>query len=188
MAEPSLKPMTVADFLIWEEGQAFGSAFELVDGTPHMMAPEKVLHTQVKGAVFLAVGRALAKASLAKCRVFTEGITIPVQDHSAYKPDISVYCGDDLDDDAIVMTSPLIVIEVLSPPTRSFDRGAKLIGYFSLESLKHYLLVDPDTKTVEHHTRVDGELVMQSYDGGNLTFDPPGVEVAVEDLFKPRWT
>ncbi len=39
--------------------------------------------------------------------------------------------------------NPLIVVEVLSPSTQSFDLGGKLQGYFALPSLRHYIILDP---------------------------------------------
>ena len=187
MAEPSLKPMTVDDFLRWEEEQPEAPRFELVDGVPHMMAPERIRHTDVKGAVFVALGRALARLEGSGCRVFTEGITVPIQDHSSYKPDISVYCGEPLDDNTTVLENPVIIVEVLSPSTASFDRGAKLIGYFSLDSVAHYLLIDPDLKTVEHHQRRGNQIIKNTLTGGTLALDPPGLDVDVADLFETRW-
>ena len=187
MAELSLKPMTVSEFLEWEEAQPEAPRFELIDGVPHMMSPEKIRHTDVKGAVYVALGRAIGRLSRSDCRVFTEGVTVPIQSHSAYKPDISVYCGDPLDDNATVIEKPVIIVEVLSPSTSGFDKGAKLIGYFSLESVVHYLLIDPVRKTVEHHQRRDGEITKQTLTDGSLQLDPPGLKVEVADLFETRW-
>lgn len=39
---------------------------------------------------------------------------------------------------------PLIVIEVLSPATASYDRGAKFAYYRQLDSLQEYVLVEPE--------------------------------------------
>ncbi len=187
MAELSIKPMTVEDFLRWEEDQPEAPRFELIDGVPHMMSPERIRHTDVKGAAFVALGRALGRLDRSDCRVFTEGVTVPIQSHSAYKPDISVYCGEPLDEDATVVEMPVIVVEVLSPATAGFDRGAKLIGYFQLDSMVHYLLIDPEEKTVEYHRRCDGEIIRQTLADGTFTLDPPGLEVEVADLFETRW-
>ena len=187
MAEPSLKPMTVDEFLRWEEDQPEAPRFELIEGVPHMMSPERIRHTDVKGAVYVALGRAIGRLRASDCRVFTEGVTVPIADHSAYKPDVSIYCGEPLDDEATIMERPVIIVEVLSPSTASFDRGAKLIGYFSLPSLVHYLLVDPVEQRVEHHQRKGDEISKQLLDSGTLRLDPPGLEVDIADFFSLRW-
>jgi len=187
MAEPSLKTMTVQEFLEWEEAQPEVPRFELVDGIPRMMSPERICHTDVKGAVFVALGRAIGRLNGSNCRVFTEGVTVPIQNHSSYKPDVSVYCGEPLDNNATVIEKPIIIAEILSPSTASFDRGAKLIGYFSLESLVHYLLIDPDRKSVEHHRRTNGRIIKETLTSGKLQLDPPGLEVELASLFEISW-
>ncbi len=187
MATPSLHAMTVAEFLLWQEDQPAVPDFELVDGMVRMMSPEKLRHTDVKGATYVALGRAIGCLPNSDCRVFTEGVTIPIQSHSAYKPDISVYCGVPLDDEATVIENPLIIVEVLSPSTSGFDKGAKLIGYFSLTSVVHYLLIDPVENNVEHHQRTDGRINKEILTSGTLQLDPPGLELEVADLFETKW-
>jgi Uma2 family endonuclease len=81
-------------------------------------------------------------------------------------------------------SNPRIVVEVLSPSTIDQDQGVKLEGYFSLPSLSHYLIVDPDRRLVTHHSRgADGVIRPRDLRDGRLRLDPPGIEVAVEDLF-----
>ena len=79
----------------------------------------------------------------------------------------------------MIVPDPLIVVEVLSPTTAHSDTSAKLIGYFKLPSVTHYLVIDPDARTVTHHER-DG--VPEVVAGGLLRLDPPGLAVTVEDL------
>jgi len=185
MAEPSLKTMTVQEFLEWEEAQPEAPRFELVDGIPRMMSPERVSHVRVKGAVFVALGKAIGKAGI-PCEVFIDGITIPVSEFNGYKPDVHVTC-DMTDGNSTISERPIIVVEVLSPSTSSFDKGSKLIGYFSLESLVHYLLIDPDRKSVEHHQRTNGRIIKETLTSGKLQLDPPGLEVEVASLFEISW-
>ena len=49
--------------------------------------------------------------------------------------------------------NPVVVVEVLSPSTAADDQGVKLDGYFSLPSVQHYLIVDPDRRVMIHHKR-----------------------------------
>jgi Uma2 family endonuclease len=48
-----------------------------------------------------------------------------------------------------VVTAPALVIEVLSPTTQGYDRSTKFAFYRRLQSLREYVLIDPDTKRVE---------------------------------------
>jgi Uma2 family endonuclease len=49
--------------------------------------------------------------------------------------------------------NPILIVEVLSPSTEDFDRGAKFRHYRSIPSLQVYLLIDQDVPHVEMHTR-----------------------------------
>ncbi|WP_020395713.1 Uma2 family endonuclease [Thiolinea disciformis] len=69
-------------------------------------------------------------------------------------PDASVYCGKpELTDNNKTLLNPVLIIEVLSPSTRSYDRGDKFHHYRSIPSLRDYLLIDSETILVEHYQR-----------------------------------
>jgi Uma2 family endonuclease len=73
---------------------------------------------------------------------------------------------------------PLILVEVLSPSTKRRDHGAKLEGYFTLPSLWHYLIIDPDASRVIHHKRGAGNAIeTEIVTGPRLQLDPPALEV-----------
>lgn len=69
-------------------------------------------------------------------------------------PDLSVYCGQpELTDKNRTLLNPVLIIEVLSASTRSYDRGDKFMHYRSIPSLRDYVLIDSETVLVEHYQR-----------------------------------
>lgn len=62
------------------------------------------------------------------------------------RPDILVLCGDA--PQRHVERTPAIVVEILSPSTEHRDRNEKLEIYQERQ-VRHYLLLDPDQRTVE---------------------------------------
>ena len=85
-----------------------------------------------------------------------------------------------------MIDDPVIVVEVLSPSTAAIDHGRKLSGYFSLPSVQHYLILDPDRRVVIHHKRGASDAIeTRVLTDGVARLDPPGFEVAVEALFPP---
>ncbi len=171
--------MTVEDYLAWGVAQTERVRSELINGQIVLMAPEQLKHVQAKFAAVLALTSAIRRAGL-DCHALTDGATIRIDDHTAYEPDACVYCGEELPGDAMVVPNPIIVAEVLSPTSRHHDTSAKLIGYFKLPSVVHYLIIDADLCTVTHHARNRVPAVLST---GALQLDPPGIEVAVADLF-----
>ena len=46
-----------------------------------------------------------------------------------------------------------MVVEVLSPSTETYDRGAKFAHYRRMESLREYVMIAQDRLSVEHYAR-----------------------------------
>lgn len=182
MTEAASKPakMTVDQFIDWSMRQPRGR-YELVDGEIVAMAAEGVRHNLAKAAVYMALKAAIDKADL-PCTVFTGGMTVRIDEHHAREPDAAVQRGAVPDPDAVALDSPLIVIEVISPSSESDDMIDKLVEYFSVPSVMHYVIVNPKTNVVIHHAR--GEpIATRILRDGDIAFDPPGFGVAVRDMF-----
>jgi Uma2 family endonuclease len=152
----SFKLMTVEEFLPWAEGKA--GRWELHDGVPVMMSPERAVHGRVKFSVAIGLRNAVLAAGL-PCEVFTDGMAIRIDARATYEPDASVVCGPRAPADAIEIDNPVIVVEVLSPSTAAIDHGPKLSGYFSVASVQHYLILDPERRVVIHHKRGSGDAI-----------------------------
>jgi Uma2 family endonuclease len=173
--------MTVDEFLVWAEGQ--DGRWELYNGVPYAMAPERTGHGKVKFAVQTALVQGIRRAGL-PCHMLPDGATVRVAQYVAHEPDALVYCGTELPNDSIEVPNPVIVVEVASPSTRKIDASLKLTGYFRLPSVQHYVIIDPDGPPVLHHRRQpDGTILTSIVHDGTLTLDPPGIDVAVAELF-----
>jgi Uma2 family endonuclease len=177
------KVMTVEDYLDWAAAQSEPPRTELINGQIVAMSPERVAHNRIKGAVFIALRRAMDEARI-EGEAFTGGMTVPIDDYTAYEPDASVRCGSPLSPVEMKVTDPVIVVEVVSPCSVHSDTSAKLIGYFKLDSVHHYLVIDPESRSVTHHRRAaDGQVLAEPQSTGTLRLDPPGISVEVESLF-----
>ncbi len=179
--DPPISRMTVDEFLIWAEGR--DGRWELYNGVPYLMAPERTRHGDVKYAVQTALIAGIRAAGL-NCHMQPDGATVRVAADKAHEPDALVYCGAKLPGDSIEIPNPVIVVEVSSPSTRRIDASLKLAGYFSLESLHHYLIIDPEGPPLIHHQRQrDGTVLTRIVHAGPLRLEPPGLELPVEHLF-----
>jgi Uma2 family endonuclease len=169
--------MTVQEYLDWATTNGELKRTELINGQIVLLPPECVAHCTVKIAVLLALKQALAIADVSG-EAFTNGLTVPIDEHTAYEPDALVRCGSPLPRDQITVTDPIIVVEVKSPTTAHMDTSAKLVGYFKLASVRHYLFVDPDARSVTHHARgADGTISARVLTAGTIRLDPPGIAV-----------
>jgi Uma2 family endonuclease len=173
--------MTVDEFLAWADRQP--GRYELHNGFVYAMSPEGAGHAERKAAVHAALLAGI-RARRLPCHALPDGMTVRVDNTTAYEPDALVYCGDKLPSRAVEVPNPMILVEVLSPSTSRIDASAKLAGYFQLPSVAHYLIVDPDERLIIHHARgPDDTILTHVVREGGIALNPPGLEVAVEDIY-----
>jgi Uma2 family endonuclease len=181
MAALTKSRMTVDEFLSWAKDNP--GRYELFKGEAHAMSPEGVGHAERKGAVYTALLAAVGARRL-PCHVLPDGATVRIDDMTAYEPDALVYCGEKLPPTALEVPNPVIVVEVLSPSTRRVDVSLKLVGYFRLPSVAHYLIVDPAQPSILHHARrTGGDILTRIITDGSIALDPPGIAIALSDIY-----
>jgi Uma2 family endonuclease len=100
------------------------------------------------------------------CEVYGSDMRILVSQTGLYTyPDAVVVCGEPRfqDDEVDTLLNPTLIVEVLSPSTESYDRGAKFAHYRRLASLQEYVLVAQDEVRVERYTRKGDEWLLTEF-------------------------
>lgn len=176
--------MTADEFIAWAVKQPKEAGrFELVEGVVVKMMAERLVHVEIKAAMFVALRDAIRK-SKRPCFSITDGAKVRISKTRTYDPDGLVYCGKRHPGDIVEIPNPCIVVEVLSPESAERDHGEKVPAYFSLPSIEHSLIVDPERRVVIHHRRGEGEDVITRFrKSGQLKLDPPGLTIDIEALF-----
>ena len=169
--------MTSDEFIAWAMQQPKGKRYELVDGEIVGMAAERSRHALTKGRIYRRLAEAVEAAGLS-CTVYPDGMAVVIDEHTTYEPDAMIRCGEVLDDEAVKVFDPVVVVEAVSPSSISIDTGEKFEGYFRLPSLRHYLIVRTRTRTVIHHARDEaGTITTRIIRDGTADLDPPGITV-----------
>lgn len=140
--------LTLQDYLNWEETQ--DERHEFHRGEVFAMVGALRVH----GRVVQNLARRFANGLDGTPRqVFAEGMKLVIGNDTALYPDVFVTCDRaDLSTERL-FRAPSVVVEVLSPSTQSYDRSRKFALYRRLESLREYVLADPDTRRVEAFRR-----------------------------------
>ena len=79
------------------------------------------------------------------CNMLRGNMRVCTPTHDSYMyPDALIVCGEPiLDDDQFdTLTNPAVIFEILSPSTRSIDKGRKFFFYQQIPSLKEYFMID----------------------------------------------
>jgi Uma2 family endonuclease len=183
MSTHAAKRLTADEFLAWAEVQPNGR-YELFGGEVVAMAPEKADHARTKFRVCAALQAAIGRAGIA-CEAFVDGLAVRINDKTVYEPDALVNCGPRIAGDVMIAPNPTIVVEVLSPSTQHIDKTAKLIDYFSIPAVQHYVIVDTERRVAVHHRRGDGNAMATTiFRQGEIVLEPPGLRLDIAELFE----
>lgn len=175
MSEAVRQGMTSSEFVTWAMEQPKGARYELSGGAVVAMAPERFRHALAKGQLYRRLCDAVERAGV-HGQVIPDGMAVMVDDDTVYEPDAQMRCGPPMPPDAVLITDPVVVIEVLSPSTGVRDSTEKLENYFRIPSVQHYLIVKPETGAIIHHKRQpDGSLLTRITHAGDIVLDPPGI-------------
>jgi Uma2 family endonuclease len=181
VALPDRLFMSAAEYLDWEPTKE--DRYEYWDGEVVAMSGGTRNHNRISGNWFKLLDDALLNRD---CDVYIADVKVQVEPGRKYfYPDVVVTC-DKGDDDAQIVQSPCLIIEVLSPSTEAIDRGAKFARYRQFTSLQEYVLVQVDRPKVEVFRRNESnQWVLSEYDlDDRLLLESIGVEIAISDLYR----
>ena len=132
------RPMTLAEFLEWEERQPLRYEFDGVG--PVAMTGGTFGHAAIqRNLAFALTGRLLGKP----CQFLGSDLKFQVAEGHIRYPDGMVVCSP-VDRTATVIYDPVIVFEVLSPSTTRDDRIVKAREYQATPSVQRYVMLEQD--------------------------------------------
>ena len=149
MAEPAMKPMTLEEFLRWDDGT--DTRYELIDGFPVAMAPPAEAHRILAVRLVSRIDAALATKRPCNAQI-EPGVVRPDRADSYFVPDLAVTCEPN-EPGRQAMVEPILVVEILSPRTERSDRRVKLPAYQKIESVREILMIDADSQHAELYRR-----------------------------------
>jgi Uma2 family endonuclease len=136
--------LSLDDYLVWENAQP--ERHEFYRGEAFAMVGVRRVHGMVSLNVAVLLRSALRGGP---CEVFTESLKVQVADEAVFYPDVFVTChADDLRTE-MVFRHPVLIVEVLSDSTQGFERSLKFAMHRRIAELREYVLIDPDSRSVE---------------------------------------
>ncbi len=134
--------MSAEQFLAWDATQTI--RHEFVGGEVFAMAGGEDRNYSVALNFAIALRQHLRGSP---CRVYGSDVKLQVEAADCYfYPDLMVTCSAADAANRLIKREPVLVVEVLSPSTAAYDRGAKFASYRQLPSLAEYLLVDVESR------------------------------------------
>ncbi len=149
------KPMTVAEFLAWEEKQELRWEFDGFE--PVAMTGGTLAHETIGDNIRFSLRNRLGDGP---CRVRGPTLKIEVAGRIRY-PGAFVFCTP-LPRTTTVVHDPVVVFEVLSESTARTDRFEKLREYGATPSIQRYVILEQDAIAAVVYVRKGADLVVET--------------------------
>lgn len=153
---------------------------EYFKGEIYAMAGAGTRHNIVFSNLFIGIGSQLKGKP---CKPYGSDLRIHIPENTLFTyPDISVICGDLIaspkDEDTAML--PSVLIEILSPSARNYDRGGKFILYRDIPTLKEYILVETEAIGIEaFRINSNGHWELEEYRSLNNILTIPQINVSM---------
>ena len=152
---------------------------EYVNGRIYAMSGVSDEHSTISANL---VGELHTRFKGRSCKVHGSDMRVQVEDTGRYAyPDVTVVCGESLfaDTHMDTLTNPIILVEVLSPSTEAYDRGAKFEYYQHIVTLQEYVLVSQSRPLVEKFTRQGEQWLLTMHRGLDAVLDLSSVDCRI---------
>jgi len=182
MAEPAIKPMTLDEFLRWDDGTE--THYELIGGFPMAMAPPAAAHRMLAMRLGSRIDFALEKRR--PCNAQGEaGILRPERTDTYFEADLAATC-ERHEFGQQALKEPFLIVEVLSPSTERHDRRVKLPAYRQIETVDEVVLIASDDIYAEVHRRAGAQWITEILRSGDavLSLASVPVEIRLSDLYE----
>ena len=176
---------TPKDYLDLEEDS--GLRHEFYQGTIFAMAGASQVHNRIAFNLTLSLGIKMEGKS---CDIFGSDQRVHIPSNSLYTyPDLIIVCDPPVmsGEENMSMTNPSVIVEVLSPTTKDYDRVTKFRLYRDIPSFQEYILIDSRSVLAEHHYKnSDGQWICQTPGQftDSLAIKTVDVSVLLSDIYK----
>jgi Uma2 family endonuclease len=178
--------VTYEQFL--ELTEASEQRYELIDGVLYFMASPAFKHQH---AVHEIMGIFYYWFKGKSCKAMTSPFDITIKKTSdnicVVQPDVFVVCDTHVDNKGKYMGVPLLVVEILSPSTRTKDIIKKL-NLYMVSGVREYWVIDPEDESVQLYAFENKEIQNNKVwtnraDSHAYSLYYEGLSVGLKDLF-----
>ena len=177
MLNPKQRLLTVEEYL---EGETFSDVkHEYIDGEVYAMVGATNAHNLIAGNAFGEIRNHLKGNP---CNAYVSDMKVKVENKFFY-PDVLVECSEDMKNKSLFTEFPVLIVEVLSDSTQTYDRTTKFDAYQIIPSLQEYVLIEQNFMCVYVFRRNQdwhGEIYQK---GEDITFKSIDLTLPIEELY-----
>lgn len=179
------QPMSAEDYLRLDRASTLVK-YQYLDGIARAMAGGSITHARLISNITRQLEDQFASGP---CHVYTNEVKIALADNSYVYAGCSISCDlSDWNGNADIISSPHLIVEVLSPSTERDDRGSKFARYQATPCIEEYVLIGSETFCVEVFQRLE-----QGKKWEYRRYDQPGqvvelasldLQISIDDIYK----
>ena len=151
------------------------------------MTGASINHNTIAGNIFRQLSGLLEGQP---SRVFFADLRLRIEAADLFTyPDVFVICGDVelYGDRRDTVLNPRMIVEVLSPSTKDYDRGSKFELYRAIPGFEEYVTVDQDRVKIEQFVKnSDGNWVLSEFEERDAGFRLESLDVTLRfaDIYR----
>lgn len=170
---------TLEEYLELEDTLDYRSEFH--DGLILPVEPASPTHARLASRMV-----SVLQSAIPTCAVYGSTLNLYIAfANKVLHPDVTVLCGEENHPKPDCIDNPTLLVEVTSPKTKDYDYGTKREMYFTLPSLRCYLLVSQtETKVGVYERRGEGWLYVDRGPDETIILDER--EIRVVHIYKPE--
>ena len=178
---------TLSEYLRKEEKSL--RKHEYHNGKIVAMPYSRLPHNLISGNIITALNNAIEKTGKDYIVASSDQLVYFTDLNVGVYPDALVVCEkpEFYDDGQLLLTNPVLVVEVLSKSTRNYDLKGKFDLYKTLPSFREYVLVEQTKVSVETRFRVEPNLWRENRATDlavDLRLESLGISLAMKDIYK----
>lgn len=160
MAVERQRTMTVEEYFQLE-ANGTETPYEYIDGYVYAMAGGTANHDTIKSNIQRILWQLLRGSN---CRAYSSDMKVYISETRYFHPDVTVTCDSRDRGRVQAISSPRLIVEVLSPTTELTDRTWKLKNYCSHPTIEEYVLVDSQSIKVESYHKEQNRWIYEAFE------------------------
>ncbi|MEW6378176.1 MAG: Uma2 family endonuclease [bacterium] len=176
--------LSYRDYVLFPDN---GKRHEIIDGDHFMSPSPSTRHQRISRNLAIIIASFLREQELGE--LFYAPCDVILSDHDIVVPDL-IYVSNQnkgiITEDNI-QGPPDLIVEILSPSTRSYDQVLKKDLYEAF-GVKEYWIIDPDKETVEIYRLSAGRFPGSEIHSRSQVLKAgiiPGLEIPLDKVFSP---
>jgi Uma2 family endonuclease len=180
--QPDRTHMSVEEYLALARSSV-DAKYEYIDGQVYLLAGGSFNHSTISSNV---LGLLKSRLRGGPCRAYNSDVKVRLSATKYVLPDVSVSCHPSDQGTGDIMEYPRLVVEVLFPGTRGYDRWKKSILYRGVPTIQECVLVDAEQPFVEVYRRADNKhwVIVSFGPGEQVELASLGVSFPLEAIYE----